>query len=63
MRTGLAGVAENAEGASTASSFSSSNTFMMAMCCMLAAPESAARLGGGNPLVQAMRVSYTMPLG
>ena len=59
---GPAGVAENASGAPTASSFSSSKTFITAMCCMLVAPESAARLGGGRPLAQVMRVSYTMPL-
>ena len=58
---GPAAVAENACGAPTSSSFSSSKIFSAPMCCILTAAESAESEGDGSPLAQAMRVSYTMP--
>ena len=66
IRDWLTGVAENARGGSgTVASFSISNTFTTAMCCIWEAAESAASAGGGNPpdhVTYAGRVSNTMPL-
>ena len=59
---GPAGVAVNAVGAATSSSFSSSKIFIEPMCCMLTADESVESEGDGRPLAQVMRVSYTTPL-